>query len=254
MDQRGKIMIWVVAGTKDARLIIERLIEQGHENILVTTATEYGGKLLKDKDITIVDKRLDFEDMKKLISEQNIKLIIDASHPYAVNVSNNVIKSAKESNIRYIRFERKMLDYTGALKFQTLDELKKYIKENYSQKNILSTMGSNNLEEIKEISEQNNLYIRILPTLASIDKAEKIGFLPNKIIAIQGPVSKNMNKVILEDYNIEALITKESGETGGELEKIEACLEEKVQVLVLQRPKIEYPECFDNIENLLEKL
>lgn len=247
-------MIWVVAGTKDARLITEKLLEQGYKNILVSTATEYGGKLLADKNITIVDKRLDFEDMKRLISEKNIELIIDASHPYAVNVSNNVIKSAEELDVRYIRFERKMLDYTGALKFQTLDDLKRYIKENYSQKNILSTMGSNNLEEIKEISEQNNLYIRILPTLASIDKAEKIGFLPNKIIAVQGPVSKNMNKVILEDYNVDVLITKESGETGGELEKIEACQETKVQVLVLQRPKIEYPECFYNIDSLLEKL
>ena len=247
-------MIWLVAGTKDARVIADKLLMKGVDRLLASTATEYGGKLFNDCRIEVVDKKLEYEDMKKLIAEKNINVIADASHPYAVNVSRNVMKAAEDTGIEYFRFERKMLDYKGAKRFSSLDEIVRYIKTAYKNENILSTLGSNNLPEIKSVSEENNLYIRILPTVSSVEKAENLGFLPGKIIAVQGPFSKNLNKVILEDYKIKALITKESGETGGEAEKIEACIETDTEILVLERPKISYINCFENIEELVNRI
>ena len=247
-------MIWVVAGTKDARLITDRLLEKGTDRLLASTATKYGGKLFCGERIEVIDKKLEYEDMIHLIKQKSIDIIIDASHPYAVNVSSNVMKAAKDSNVKYFRFERKMLSYDKAKRFSSLEQIVRYIKMTYAGKNILSTLGSNNLEDIKPIGAENNLYIRILPTVASVEKAENLGFLPASIIAVQGPVSKAFNKVILEDYNIKALITKESGETGGEAEKIEACLETGTEVLVLERPKISYINCFDDIDILTEKI
>ena len=247
-------MIWLVAGTKDARVIADKLLMKGVDRLLASTATEYGGKLFNDCRIEVVDKKLEYEDMKKLIAEKNINVIADASHPYAVNVSRNVMKAAEDTGIEYFRFERKMLDYKGAKRFSSLDEIVRYIKTAYKNENILSTLGSNNLIDIKSVNEENNLYIRILPTVSSVEKAENLGFLPGKIIAVQGPFSKNLNKVILEDYKIKALITKESGETGGEAEKIEACIETDTEILVLERPKISYINCFENIEELVNRI
>ena len=247
-------MIWLVAGTKDARVIADKLLMKGTDRLLASTATEYGGKLFNDGRIEVTDKKLEYEDMKKLIAEKNIDVIVDASHPYAANVSRNVMKAAEDTGIEYFRFERKMLDYKGAKRFSSLDEIVRYIKTAYKNENILSTLGSNNLPEIKSVSEENNLYIRILPTVSSVAKAENLGFLPGKIIAVQGPFSKNLNKVILEDYKIKALITKESGETGGEAEKIEARIETDTEILVLERPKISYINCFENIEELVNRI
>ena len=247
-------MIWLVAGTKDARVIADKLLLKGTDRLLASTATEYGGKLFNDGRIEVTDKKLEYEDMKKLIAEKNIDVIVDASHPYAANVSRNVMKAAEDTGASYFRFERKMLDYKGAKRFSSLDEIVRYIKTAYKNENILSTLGSNNLPEINSISEENNLYIRILPTVSSVEKAENLGFLPGKIIAVQGPFSKNLNKVILEDYKIKALITKESGETGGEAEKIEACIETDTEILVLERPKISYINCFENIEELVNRI
>ncbi len=247
-------MIWLVAGTKDARVIADKLLMKGVDRLLASTATEYGGKLFNDCRIEVVDKKLEYEDMKKLIAEKNINVIADASHPYAVNVSRNVMKAAEDTGIEYFRFERKMLDYKGAKRFSSLDEIVRYIKTAYKNENILSTLGSNNLIDIKSVNEENNLYIRILPTVSSVEKAENLGFLPGKIIAVQGTFSKNLNKVILEDYKIKALITKESGETGGEAEKIEACIETGTEILVLERPKIDYINCFENTEELVNRI
>ena len=247
-------MIWLVAGTKDARIIADKLLAAGTDKLLASTATEYGGKLFNDERIEIIDKKLEYEEMKLLITEKNIDIIVDASHPYAVNVSSNVMKAAEDCNIEYFRFERKMLAYDGAKRFSSLDKIVKYIKTVYKDENILSTLGSNNLADIKSVNEENNLYIRILPTVSSVEKAENLGFLPGKIIAVQGPFSKNLNKVILEDYKIKALITKESGETGGEAEKIEACFETGTEVLVLERPTISYINCFDDVDVLIQKI
>ena len=113
-------MIWIIGGTKDSREIFEKLVEETDRSILVSTATEYGGKLLeeyirKNKDgkrkLKVISERLNEEQMKKLIQKESINLIVDASHPYAVNVSNSVIKVTDKMNVKYIRFEREMLDY-----------------------------------------------------------------------------------------------------------------------------------------------
>ena len=247
-------MIWIIGGTKDSRDITEKILNLKNEKLLISTATEYGGKLFKNMDnslIEIIDQKLDISEMEKIITEKKIDIIIDASHPYAVNVSSNVMTASKKTGVKYFRFERKMLQYNEAERFGSLDELVSYVKNNIENKNILSTLGSNNLSDIMGISDENNLYVRILPTTDSIQKAEKLGYLPSKIIAIQGPVSKKLNKAILESYAIDFLITKESGETGGEIEKVEACKETGVKILVLKRPEIEYINCFNDIEELL---
>ena len=92
-------------------------------------------------------------------------------------------RNIAEKKIKYIRFERKILDY--------------------GTENVLSTLGSNSLVELRSIEEKNNLFIRILPTAASIQNAEKLGYLPKNIIAMQGPFSKEMNVAILKNYKID---------------------------------------------------
>ena len=130
--------------------------------------------------------------LEKIISEKNIDLIIDASHPYAQNISKIVISMVSFLNeraksekkiLKYIRFERKMLDYgsENVFKFENIKELVEFLNQ-FENKNILSTLGSNALEEIKGIREKNNLFIRILPTTSSIENAENLGYLPKNII------------------------------------------------------------------------
>ena len=245
-------MIWIIGGTKDGRDILEKLVNvKNKKDILVSTATSYGGELLKKytldskKNIQIICKKLDEEQMEKVITEKNINLIIDASHPYAANVSRSILNVTQKLGIKYLRFEREMLDYgdENVFKFETLQEMNDFVLK-YQNKNILSTLGSNNLEEIKVMGEKNNLFVRILP-------AEKLGYLPKNIIAIQGPVDKNLNLAMLKSFKIDFLITKESGKTGGEKEKIDACKEFGTVVLVLKRPFVNYKNIYSDIDKLI---
>lgn len=240
-------MIWIIGGTKDSRNIVEGL---GSREIIVSTATEYGKKLLNG--INVVSEPMNQNEMQKFIRTNRVSLVLDASHPYAVNVSQNAMSASKTEKVTYLRFERDMLNYDDGIKFYSMEEIREYI-ENLKGK-ILVTLGSNNLHYFKGIRNLKDIYFRMLPVKASLEKAEKAGILPKQIIAIQGPFSKDFNMAMYKNYGIEYVVTKESGSTGGELEKIEAAAECSVKPVILARPVIEYPWKTGDIDQIIKKV
>lgn len=246
-------MIWVIGGTKDSRDFLEKIVNSTTD-IIVTTATEYGGKLLENLSLKVVCKKLTYPMMLDFVKSEGIDKIIDLSHPYAMEVSQNALNVSKEMEIEYFRFEREEIFLLPQKysEFDNIEELIKYVEG--VEGNILVTLGSNNIPHFSQLKNLNNCYFRILPKWDMVKRCEDVGILPKNIIAIQGPFSKNMNKVMIEQYNIKYLITKQAGDTGGEREKIESADEMGVEVIFLTRPKIEYPNCYNNIDNLIEAI
>src|SRR6056297_2054353 len=75
---------------------------------LVFTATGYGSSLIsKSKNISTNSGSLSKDQIKKVFKERGIKKILDATHPYAENISRNLIEVSDEMNIPYFRYERK---------------------------------------------------------------------------------------------------------------------------------------------------
>lgn len=247
-------MIWIVGGTSDTKVLLGKLSNKiASDNIIVSVTTEYGEKLLKDYNVKVSNKVLDKEEIINFIRRYSIDKIIDTSHPYAENVSKNILELIENSNIKYFRYERKAVEKSLGLEFETLTSMVEYINQNLKDKNIMSTLGSKGLEELARI-KNNRVYVRVLPTVKSIENAEKFGFLANQILAIQGPFSLELEKEFLKFYKIDYLLTKESGQVGGINEKLLACREMGVEALTLTRPKIEYPNVFDNMDELVGEI
>lgn len=246
-------MDWIIGGTKDSRDFIENIINQSNnKDFIITVATDYGKKLLENYKIDVLVKPMTSEEMTNFIIENKIERIFDMSHPYAKDVSKNAILAAQENKIKYFRFERKNLNenlLNNNLYFENISDIINFIS-NISE-NILVTLGSNQIENFKELNNLNNIYFRILPTKIAIEKLENCGILAKNIIAIQGPFSKEFNSAILKNYNIKYLITKESGTTGGELEKLQSAQENNVTTLILKRPSISYPWITENISDII---
>lgn len=245
-------MIWVIGGTKDSRDFIESFPFKN--KLVVTTATEYGGKLLESiEDIKVLCKRMTLDEMNIFLKEYEIEKIVDLSHPYAEEVSKNAIESANQNKKEYIRFERENLEhekeYVG---FENLDELIEYVSN--LTENILVTLGSNNIHRFKDLKNLSNIYFRILPKWDMVKKVEDLGILPKNIIAMQGPFSKELNIAMMKQLNIKYLVSKQGGDTGGEREKIEATKEIGATSILLSRPKIIYPKVFSNIFDIIEML
>lgn len=246
-------MIWVIGGTKDSRVFLGKFAS-ADKNIIVSTATEYGGKLLEGLPVKVVSERLPLELMRGFVEKNSIKTIVDISHPYAFEVSKNAMKVAEEFSIAYYRFEREEIHIIPDRfsEFQNINDLLEYCDK--LDENILVTLGSNNIEHFSKLKNLEKFYFRILPKWDMVKRCEDNGILPKNIIAMQGPFSLNMNKAMIEQLNIKYLVTKKGGVTGGEREKIDACNEKGIEVILLDKPQIQYPNCYRNIDDLIKNI
>lgn len=258
-------MKWIIGGTKDSRIFVEKLIENlknleeenSKNNILndfvITVVSDYGEKLLeeyKNYGLKIIKKSMNEEEIEKFIEDKNIKRIFDFSHPYAVEISKNAMEASIKKGVDYYRYERKEIKYEKALEFYDIKSLVSYV-ENISE-NILVTLGTNEAKSFKGLKNLNKIYFRVLPVKESIEKLENIGVFAKNIIGLQGPFSKEFNKTICKNYDIKYLITKESGDTGGELEKLETAKEENIILVILKRPKVKYLWVSENMEEIVK--
>lgn len=249
-------MILVLSGTKDGREIVYKLRDRDFD-LIVTTATEYGKSLYnEDKGLKVISQRLDYNEMVKVIKENSISLVIDATHPYADKVSHNISRACNDTEIPCIRYQRKKssideLNYRVQWVSGYADAAMKLYK---TKGNILLTTGSKTLNVFTSKISPERLYSRILPTSSILKKCEDLGFKPSNLIAMQGPFTKEMNIELIKKYNIDILVTKDSGKVGGTIEKIEAAKEMNIPVMIILRPEITGEVVFDDIDKLVDKV
>ena len=256
-------MIGFVLGTGEGREILSH-INKYTDEIVVSTATEYGYEIYKDfKAKHFNYKPLNEEEFKELINKFGITVFVDASHPYASEVSKTLIKVCKEMKIDYKRYERKSFFHNlsknnikkeesveNIIFVETYEELQEVFKS--IDGNILNTTGSNNALKIENLKGENNRMIhRILPSPKVISKLLDNGISMDNIIAIKGPFGFEINNGIIKEYKIKALITKDSGEEGGMKEKIDSALLNDVKIIVIKRPNMSYGIEFNDIKEML---
>lgn len=252
--------ILVMAGTKDAIKIIEMLSkkngsylrdsfkdnsnEEMRFNILATTTTSYGATLAKKAGANeVISRPLNVDDLVNLIHKKDVKLLIDATHPFAAQATINATNASKKASITYIRFERHSIDYSDVEgthivnSFEDAGQVAKNIMKN-NEKNVLHLAGVSTIKSILESVPLNQLIVRVLPNTTSISICEEIGISGENIVAMQGTFSKEFNQALMREYNVGVIITKESGETGGVPSKIDAARELGLEVVLINRPKI----------------
>ena len=249
-------MILVLSGTEEGKEIVRRLHEEGM-NLLTTVATEYGKKMFEQLGLeTIcVQGRLDANGFSRLIQEKGIYTVVDATHPYAIEVSQNAMDACKKTNIRYLRFEREeMAIPTHPLihKVKTMADAVDLSRT--LGKKIFLTTGISSVARFIVLKDEKELYVRILPIPEHIALCLDMGIPPTNIIAMHGPFSEDLNRATFRQYHINTMVTKESGEAGGVLEKINAARNEGIDSVVIERPRIEFPQKYSSIDEVVDKV
>ncbi|MBQ9442558.1 MAG: precorrin-6A reductase [Selenomonadaceae bacterium] len=247
--------IFLIAGTEDGRKLAKFLFDKNFE-VTASVVSEYGKKILEQYEkIKINDKKLNSVELEKILRDENFKILVDASHPYAENISQNAITACENSKIFYIRYERPEVEITYKKIFRA---------ESYEQaaeisaslgKNIFLTTGSRNLKKFVECEAVKNCNItaRILPTAEVLSECEKF-LSPKKIIAIQGKFSTELNVELFKHAQAEVIVTKNSGEIGGADTKIAAAEILNLPVVIIDRPKIFYPRVAKNFDEVLKEI
>ncbi len=239
------------AGTSEGRRLAEALADTTLR-VLVCVATEYGESLIPQGDhIAVHTGRLDRPEMTELFKREGFSMIVDATHPFAVNVTENIVEACRETGVKYLRLVRKKEEaVSGDVYTETIAEAASYLKE--ISGNVLVTTGSKELSPYTEIPDyQERLYVRVLPMQSSLEACEASGIKPSHIIAMQGPFSPEMNRALIRMTKARYLVTKDSGTSGGFEDKIRAAAEEGITSVIIGRPMqisgVEYAEAFMQI-------
>lgn len=226
-------LIAVFAGTQEGRELIERFKEL-HVPVYASTATDYGSELiLPYSDLHVRAGAMNANQMQDWLKAAKVKFVVDATHPYAEEVSANIRIACKALALPMARFERPELEVRGMEKFPDYKACIATLQKTTGR--ILLTTGSNHLHDFAEKLDVTRLVVRVLPKSEVLKKCEALGLKANQVIAMQGPFSKAMNRSILEDYQIKTLVTKETGRVGGLMEKTEAAREMNIKVYCIQR-------------------
>jgi len=248
MDTSGVIkkpVFWIIAGTSEGRQLTEQL--SGFDAfIYVSLATEYGKWFIEKKDnIDINSERLDHDEMVAFINAKSIDCVIDASHPYAQEVTKNISEACRMTRTSYLRLQRPLSEQQELIYVEDSKHAAKVLKEMPGK--VFLACGSKEIESFISIPNfAARCYLRVLPIPEIIQKCLDLGFKCPHIIGMQGPFSKELNMAMLKSSGSQILVTKDSGAAGGFGEKIEAALELGVTVIVIGRP-IEEGYTFDQV-------
>lgn len=224
--------IVVFSGTTEGRLISRTLADAGAQ-VLVCVATEYGeidqGQY---PGVKVLAGRLDVEEMTRLLLEKD--LCIDATHPYAVQVTQNIRTAAHQANVPYKRLKRPASVLPDdCISVETAQEAAKALGQ--TEGNILLTTGAKELAAFSALGAQR-LFARVLPLESSLSACKAAGITPAHIIAMQGPFGVELNKALLHQFSIRWMVTKDGGAPGGFEEKLEAARACQAKMIVIRRP------------------
>jgi precorrin-6A/cobalt-precorrin-6A reductase len=249
-------VILVLAGTAEGRSLVEDLFGAGFK-LLVSTSTFYGAWLVERTGINCTRfGPLSLDSMVAVVKENNITAIIDATHPFAAAVSKIAHEVANSCQIPLIRYSRSSTE----IPMNSLIEIAASWEEAVEKAktlgpNIFLTIGTRNLHLfVTGLTGLNvRLIPRVLPLHESIIRCQELGIPPKDIVAMQGPFSKELNLALMKFYGITGMISKESGQEGGAEEKIAACLESSVPLILVKRPSYS-GECLKSNSDVIQRL
>lgn len=252
-------MILLMAGTSEGRELAGYLHQKGFP-LLVTTVSEYAASLLEEG-IECIHRPLGADDLRGLINQREVHFLIDATHPFAVDASQNAMQAAAMTGVTYLRWDRDDMEEDESI-FDSLEEedsriiyvqsTEAVLKELQSFERILLTIGSKELPAYASLirASSKKIYARVLPLPKSLQTCWDLGLPPGQIIACQGPFSLEWNMAMIRQFQIQVLVTKETGRRGGLDAKIQAAVNCGIPVVVMQRPEGEEYRQVKNLADL----
>lgn len=250
--------IWLIGGTSESREIARAI---AHLNmpitITVTTleAIKLYEKILIDYPLVKVWVGiLNNQNIQEFYHQQKFGKIIDASHPYATEISQLAINFSHHHQIPYLRYERSPVNIVEPAEENIiyLENFHKLINGEYlTNQRVFLTTGYKTLHLFQSWQERATLFTRILPNINTLQVALNVGFTPERIVAIRPPISAELEIALWQHWQISLVVTKASGLAGGEEQKRAIARQLKIPLIIIQRPLISYPEQTNDVKRAI---
>jgi precorrin-6A/cobalt-precorrin-6A reductase len=248
-----KKQIWLVGGTSESAKIAEVLTAERFPCIVTVTTSAARSLYLPSQYLKIETEAIATSQMESFCQTEKIAAIVDASHPYATAVSQGAIATATQKQIPYLRYERPFIKtHLSDDNAIALDSFKTLIEGDYLLgQRVLLTVGYKALPLFQPWQNRATLFARLLPAVNSLEAAINAGFSSDRIVALRPPVSAELEKALWQQWQISLVVTKASGEAGGEDIKRSLARELGISLIVISRPKVVYPQQTSDICKVL---
>ena len=228
-----KNKLCIFAGTTEGRQLASLLRDAA--DLTVCVATEYGEVLLDGMEgITVLTGRMDEADMERLFAAQRFERVIDATHPYATAVTENIAAAAEQTGTPVMRILREtQRQIRRAVYVASAEEACAFLAQR--EGSVLLTTGAKELAAFA-LPDMQRVWARVLPTHDSLRACDAAGIPASHVIAAQGPFSFDLNVAQLRMIGARYMVTKASGKNGGFDEKIAAADAAGVVPVVIGQP------------------
>ena len=227
--------IVIFGGTSEGRKEAEKLLAQGRD-ITVSVTSEYARSLLPPRmkcHVAILSRQA----MLAWLSDMRPGLVIDATHPYALQVTENIRKCCSVLGIPYERKERPVQAASWREDVQHVADAETAARAlETTEGPVLLTTGSHTLPPYTRAVDPARLFVRVLPTKEALGLCEAAGIPASHIIAMQGPFTMALNAALYDQLGICTMVTKDSGKDGGVEEKVIPALQRQIHVIMIDRP------------------
>ena len=251
--------VWILSGTSDGPVIVNKLLKLNYvvfvSVVTYRAAQSYG----KNSKLHIFTGKLNGQnEIINFIEKNEINYVIDATHPFALIISQNVYEACKKSKKPFFAFERKS-EKKQFNNFNYITGLKEIYKEGIVNKNILLAIGSRLLNDTASyyLKCGANVFTRVIPTYESISKAFA-SCIKNSNIAILEPSKKKSNtleKKLCDYWEIDYILCRDSG-SYSQMSWENIVSESDMELFLVERPKIKYtnPSLFFDHDDLINQI
>ena len=231
-------MVLVFGGTTEGRKAVEVLEEAG--------TTYYYSTKMGEQDIALhhgkrIDGAMDAEAMQTFCHEHDIRLMVDAAHPFALQLHRTIAQISEKQNIPVIRYERIYPPRSADITW--IDDYSQIPTDIHS---LLATTGVQSISKLKYLEAKGiKVIYRILNRESSIHLAHQQGATDEQLCFYP------------QMAEAEAVLMKESGESGGFSEKIAEAKEKGMRIFALKRPELSFRHCVNGpygLRRAVEKL
>ncbi len=231
-------MILILGGTTEGRMAVE-VLEDGDYPFFYSTR----GKLqeVQLRHGQHVTGGMDISQMTAFCREHEIRLLVDAAHPFAEQLHDTVYQVSQTLQLPVVRVERMMPDYSLYAEYirwcTDYDDVVKQLCAN-KRKRVLGLTGVQTIQKLKAYWQNHpDTWFRILDREVSRELVDEVGF-PMSHICYYKDSTVASEQAIIDELQPDAIITKESGESGGLDSKLLAAKENQLPIYIVQRPTV----------------
>lgn len=167
------------------------------------------------------------EGLARFIEDQGIDLLLDATHPYAAQISQNAVTAAQLSAIPCWALRRPAWQAQAGDDWREVRDWAELSTALKPFQRPLFTLGREPLQHLDEIPAGQFWTLRALEVYPGNPRCEVLG--------ARGPFHLEDERALFERRQIDVLISKNSGSSATE-PKLEVARERGVPVLILKRP------------------